>query len=211
MPAAKIRPGPEALEPLQVARGSQTQCLRFTNHQNMNPWTPGVREPAQASTIPQRHFETSAHLCRFRGNHGPIAQLSKHRPCATRGAPSPPGLSRSQRPLRRRRCHLPRHGNHERWRKAENFTDEEFAHACRAAHLAGARVYVTTNIVIKDDEMDRSGRAHHVGARHSAPRFIIQDWGLFSEIKRLMPEIETHISPRQTSATRTRGPHGASA
>ena len=38
-------------------------------------------------------------------------------------------------------------------RKADNFTDETFEAACRAAHLAGARVYVTVNIVIKDEEM----------------------------------------------------------
>lgn len=79
-------------------------------------------------------------------------------------------------------------------RKAENFTDEEFAHACRAAHLAGARVYVTTNIVIKDDEMDEAVELIRRCTALGADAFIIQDWGLFSEVKRLMPEIETHIS-----------------
>ena len=38
-------------------------------------------------------------------------------------------------------------------RKATNFTDEAFEQACRAAHLAGSRVYVTVNIVIKQSEM----------------------------------------------------------
>ena len=79
-------------------------------------------------------------------------------------------------------------------RKAHNFTDEAFGTACRAAHLAGARVYVTVNIVIKDEEMDEAlalvARCRQLGA----DAFIIQDWGLFFEIRRLLPDVETHIS-----------------
>ena len=79
-------------------------------------------------------------------------------------------------------------------RKADNFTDEVFEAACRAAHLAGARVYVTVNVVIKDAEMADAlalvSRCWALGA----DAFIIQDWGLFFEIRRLMPQIETHVS-----------------
>lgn len=79
-------------------------------------------------------------------------------------------------------------------RKATNFTDEAFAEACRAAHLAGARVYVTVNIVIKQAELEEAlalvARCWALGA----DAFIIQDWGLFFELRRRMPEIETHIS-----------------
>ena len=79
-------------------------------------------------------------------------------------------------------------------RKAANFTDEAFADACRAAHLAGTRVYVTVNIVIKQTEMAEAlalvERCWHLGA----DAFIIQDWGLFFEIRQRMSEIETHIS-----------------
>ena len=79
-------------------------------------------------------------------------------------------------------------------RKADNFTDETFGTACRAAHLAGARVYVTVNIVIKDDEMAEALELVDRCWRLGADAFIIQDWGLFFEIRRLMPEVETHIS-----------------
>lgn len=79
-------------------------------------------------------------------------------------------------------------------RKASNFTDEAFEAACRAAHLAGTRVYVTVNVVIKDDEMAEAlaliDRCWQLGA----DAFIIQDWGLFFEVRRLIPEVETHIS-----------------
>ena len=79
-------------------------------------------------------------------------------------------------------------------RKADNFTDDAFETACRAAHLAGARVYVTVNIVIKDEEMSEALALVDRCWRLGADAFIIQDWGLFFEIRCLMPEVETHIS-----------------
>lgn len=79
-------------------------------------------------------------------------------------------------------------------RKADNFTDESFEAACRAAHLAGSRVYATVNIVIKDEEMSEALSLVDRCWRLGADAFIIQDWGLFFEIRRLMPEVETHIS-----------------
>ena len=79
-------------------------------------------------------------------------------------------------------------------RKAHNFTDESFSGACRTAHLAGARVYVTVNIVIKDAEMVEALELVRRCTELGADAFIIQDWGLFSEVRRLMPQVETHIS-----------------
>lgn len=79
-------------------------------------------------------------------------------------------------------------------RKANNFTDEVFQAACRAAHLAGSRVYVTVNVVIKDEEMREALALIDHCWQLGADAFIIQDWGLFFEVRRLMPEVETHIS-----------------
>lgn len=79
-------------------------------------------------------------------------------------------------------------------RKADNFTDDAFEAACRAAHLAGSRVYVTVNIVIKDEEMATALALVDRCWKLGADAFIIQDWGLFFEIRRLIPEVETHIS-----------------
>lgn len=89
-------------------------------------------------------------------------------------------------------------------RKADNFTDDTFGAACRAAHLAGSRVYVTVNIVIKDEEMPRALELVDRCWKLGADAFIIQDWGLFFEIRRLMPEVETHIST-QANIHDTRG------
>ncbi|MDM8245876.1 DUF3656 domain-containing protein [Collinsella tanakaei] len=79
-------------------------------------------------------------------------------------------------------------------RKATNFTDEAFLAACRAAHLAGTRVYVTVNIAIKDTEMADALELIRRCAELGADGFIIQDWGLFFEVHRLMPDLELHVS-----------------
>ncbi|OUP07202.1 U32 family peptidase [Collinsella sp. An2] len=79
-------------------------------------------------------------------------------------------------------------------RKADNFDDDSFAAACRSAHLAGARVYVTVNIVIKDFEMVDALELIRRCSTLGADAFIIQDWGLFAEVRRLMPTVETHVS-----------------
>jgi len=61
-------------------------------------------------------------------------------------------------------------------RGARNFTDETFRAACRSAHLAGARVYVTMNVAVSTDELPRvlelARRAWVLGA----DALIIQDW-----------------------------------
>ena len=79
-------------------------------------------------------------------------------------------------------------------RSADNFSDQSFKEACEYAHLAGVRVYVTCNIVIKSHEMlDALAliyKAHQLGA----DAFIIQDWGLFDVVRHLWPELECHIS-----------------
>lgn len=99
-------------------------------------------------------------------------------------------------------------------RSAENFTPETFAAACREAHLAGTRVYVTINVVIKEDEMDRALAVVRQAWELGADAFIIQDWGLLSRIVSEMPEVECHVSTqanvhdaRGTAWCREQGAH----
>ena len=69
-------------------------------------------------------------------------------------------------------------------RGADNFDDESFARACRQAHLAGARVYVTVNVVVKWDEMQRVLRLIRRAWILGADAFIIQDWGLMAQVRK---------------------------
>ena len=79
-------------------------------------------------------------------------------------------------------------------RGATSFDDESFAVACQLAHLAGARVYVTVNVVIKDDELARACALVRRAWLLGADAFIIQDWGLLDELRRRWPQIELHVS-----------------
>ena len=79
-------------------------------------------------------------------------------------------------------------------RGADNFDDESFARACRQAHLAGARVYVTVNVVVKWDEMQRVLRLIRRAWILGADAFIIQDWGLMAQVRKTWPGIECHVS-----------------
>ena len=98
-------------------------------------------------------------------------------------------------------------------RMADNFTPETFEKACRDAHLAGTRVYVTINIIIQDDEMEHALETVALAWRLGADAFIIQDWGLLWEISQRWPEVECHISTQanihDARATSWCAAHGA--
>ena len=79
-------------------------------------------------------------------------------------------------------------------RGAQSFDAHTFGEACRRAHLAGARVYVTVNVVIREDELASVLALVRRAWLAGADAFIIQDWGLFAEIHRVWPNIECHVS-----------------
>ena len=79
-------------------------------------------------------------------------------------------------------------------RNAENLTPEQFAGACRLAHLAGSRVYVTVNILLRSDELPQALRLVHDCAAAGADAFIVADWGLVRLVRELWPQLELHLS-----------------
>nr|WP_239471453.1 U32 family peptidase [Olsenella profusa] len=79
-------------------------------------------------------------------------------------------------------------------RGARNFDDESFQAACRRAHLAGARVYVTVNVAVSTEEMPRVLSLVRRAWLLGADAFIIQDWGLLAEVRRTWSQIEVHVS-----------------
>ena len=71
---------------------------------------------------------------------------------------------------------------------------DAFAEACRIAHLAGARVYLTLNVVIREDEMEQALRLVRDVWTLGADAIIVQDWGLMAELHCRWPEVEVHVS-----------------
>ena len=79
-------------------------------------------------------------------------------------------------------------------RGAQSFTSKTFGEACRRAHLVGSRVYVTVNVAIRGDEMPTVLALIRRAWLLGADAFIIQDWGLLTEVTRRWPEVECHLS-----------------
>ena len=79
-------------------------------------------------------------------------------------------------------------------RSAENFTLETLGDACRFAHLRGAKVYLTANVVVLEHEMRDAlamvARCWEAGI----DAVIVQDLGLMSAIHRSLPEVRLHAS-----------------
>lgn len=79
-------------------------------------------------------------------------------------------------------------------RGADNFTLETLPEACRFAHLRGARIYLTANVVILEHEMTSAlsmvARAWEAGI----DAVIVQDLGLLSALHSVLPDVRVHAS-----------------
>lgn len=74
------------------------------------------------------------------------------------------------------------------------FSLAELSSACVLAHAYGARVYVTLNVYVRDDELGDAvalaGRALAAGA----DALIVADMGLIARIRAALPDAELHLS-----------------
>lgn len=74
------------------------------------------------------------------------------------------------------------------------FSLAELSSACVLAHAHGARVYVTLNVYVRDDELGNAvalaGRALAAGA----DALIVADMGLITRIRAALPDAELHLS-----------------
>ena len=75
-----------------------------------------------------------------------------------------------------------------------NFSPEELAHAVALAHDNGVRVYLTCNTVPTNAEMDCLPEHLKAAAACGVDALIIADVGVLMTAKRLVPELEVHIS-----------------
>ncbi|MDF2927970.1 DUF3656 domain-containing protein [Anaerospora sp.] len=81
---------------------------------------------------------------------------------------------------------------------APNFTDEELADAVRFAHLRGVFVYVTVNTLVDDSEI-RMLEEYLVSLYNiGVDAIIVQDIGVASIAKRVVPKLALHASTQMT-------------
>jgi len=82
---------------------------------------------------------------------------------------------------------------------AANFDDGQLARAVEYAHLRGVKIYVTVNILISDGEMEEALRFLFRLQSLGADAAIIQDPGLASLARRVIPELPLHASTQMTA------------
>lgn len=77
---------------------------------------------------------------------------------------------------------------------AGNFSMEEIKSACKEAHSRGKKVYVTVNIVAKDE--DFNGLKEYVQGLQDAgvDAVIVADVGIISFIRKNFPSLDVHVS-----------------
>ena len=81
---------------------------------------------------------------------------------------------------------------------AENFSFEELSDAVRYCHIYGVKVHCALNTLIKESEIEAAVETAEGICRAGADAIIIQDLGLASHIKRMLPDIELHASTQMT-------------
>jgi len=81
---------------------------------------------------------------------------------------------------------------------AGNFDDSEIARAIEYAHVRGARVYVTVNIMLDDRELPEAMEFLRFLQQSGADAAIVQDLGLVRLAGKVIPELPLHASTQMT-------------
>ena len=78
--------------------------------------------------------------------------------------------------------------------KAHNFSKEEMKEGIAFAHERGVKVYVTANILAHNDDLP-GVEAYFEELKEVGPdALIISDPGIFAIAKRVLPQMELHVS-----------------
>lgn len=81
---------------------------------------------------------------------------------------------------------------------ASNFSDEELKQIIEYCHLRNVSVFITLNILYKDNEIKPVLKFVSKVYEYGADALIIQDIGIFSIIKNTFPDIKLHASTQMT-------------
>jgi len=82
--------------------------------------------------------------------------------------------------------------------KAENFSMADMKKAIDYAHLRNVKVYITINILIKDDELFKAFSYVNDLYAMGADAVILQDMGLARLVRKYLPGLDMHLSTQGT-------------
>ena len=77
---------------------------------------------------------------------------------------------------------------------AGNFNDDEIVKAIKYCHLRGVKVYVTTNILIYEHEVERFINYIEFLHKNNVDAVLIQDLGMLDLVHKTFPNLECHAS-----------------
>ncbi len=77
---------------------------------------------------------------------------------------------------------------------APNFTQEQLVDACQTAHDLGKKVYLTCNVLPRNDELKSLEAYAKNAAEAGVDALIVTDIGVLSMIKKFLPDMEIHMS-----------------
>lgn len=83
-------------------------------------------------------------------------------------------------------------------RGADNFDEEEMRKAIEYAHLYNVKVYITLNILIKEEELDEAVEFLNLLDKLNVDAVIVQDIGLAKTIRDEFPGLRIHASTQMT-------------
>lgn len=83
-------------------------------------------------------------------------------------------------------------------RNAENFSTDELKKAVEYCHIRNVKVYLTLNIIIKDSEMSSAVKLAETAYNCGVDGIIVEDLGLCSVIRRLLPDFPLHASTQMS-------------
>ena len=83
--------------------------------------------------------------------------------------------------------------------RAANFTNSQFAAICKLATQKRVKVYVTLNTVIKNNELADLLDTLQFLSEQPIAGVIIQDWGVFSLMRRYFPKLVAHASTQMVN------------
>ena len=78
--------------------------------------------------------------------------------------------------------------------KAKNFTNEEIKEGIAFAHERGVKVYITANILAHNDDLAGVEQYFEELKDIRPDALIISDPGVFAIAKRVLPDMELHVS-----------------
>lgn len=77
---------------------------------------------------------------------------------------------------------------------SNNFSDEEIIEAVKYAHMYNVKIYVTTNTIIYENEVDRFFDYIEFLYNCNVDAVIVQDIGMMDLIRQTFPDLEVHAS-----------------